>query len=120
MEVRPNGWTAPREMADNLFKNNQYIANAELLIYRNIKTGNERTVVNEDIKSHLSGLSHSVKGAAETGVETGVAGVYGVGSTIGSTIRSTIRSTIGLCGSSNTPTSNNDTPSSHDESKPYN
>ena len=93
VKVRLEGWLAPQKMADNLFKEFQSIASAELAVYREIKTGNERTVVYKDITSQLRG--------AWSCVETGATAIYNIGSTIGSS--------IGLRGSSNTPSSNNET-----------
>lgn len=102
VKVWREGWTVPRKMTEDLFKEFHSIVNTDLRVFREIETANERTVVNKDITSQLIGLGHSFKGALESvagkGVEAGAAGVYSIGSS------------IGLCESSNTPPPNNDAP----------
>ena len=78
VEVRLQGWTAAQEMANNLWRKWYSTNDAELLVYRELNTGNERTVVNR------------VKGMSVAGV------MQSVGSTVGSFLSSSLR------GSSNT------------------
>ena len=54
MTVRLEGWTAPQEMAENLLKQWQTTNSAELSVYRENKTGNERTFVRE-LESRFKG-----------------------------------------------------------------
>ena len=62
VKVRLKGWTAPQKMADNLLREWHTINNVELSVYRENKTGNDRTVVTEDLESRVSGLGESFKG----------------------------------------------------------
>ena len=50
VKVRLKGWTAPQNTADILLRECQTINSAELSVYRENKTGKERTVV-RDLKS---------------------------------------------------------------------
>ena len=54
MKVRLEGWTAPQKMAENLLKQWQTTNSAELSVYRENKTGNERTFV-RDLESRFKG-----------------------------------------------------------------
>ena len=65
VKVKQEGWTAPQKMVKNLFREWRTISNVELSVYRENKTGDERTVVTEDWESRVSGLGESVKGALE-------------------------------------------------------
>lgn len=62
VKVRLEGWTANQKMAENLLREWHTINNAELAVYRENKTGNERTVVTPDWESRLSELGESIKG----------------------------------------------------------
>ena len=92
VEVRLEGWTAPQRMAKNLWMEWRSTKDAELLVYRELNTGNERTVVNK--------------------VTVSVAGVMqSVGSTVSSLLPSSlqIQSHLPFCGSSKTlPPENED------------
>ena len=63
VKVRLEGWTVPWMMADNLLRKWQTVNSAELSVYLENKTGNERTVVRnlerrfEGALSRLSGLT---------------------------------------------------------------
>lgn len=48
VKKRVGEWTAPQEMADSLLNKWQTTESAELAVYRDLKTGNERTVVTEE------------------------------------------------------------------------
>ena len=63
VKVKQEGWTAPQKMVKNLFREWHKISNVELSVYRENKTGDERTVVTEE--SRVRGLGESVKGALE-------------------------------------------------------
>ena len=63
VKVRAEGWTAPQKMVENLLRKWHTISNVELSVYRENKTGNDRTVVTEDLESRVSGLGESFKGA---------------------------------------------------------
>ena len=63
VKVWLEGWRAPQEMVENLLRKWHTISNVELSVYRENKTGNDRTVVTEDLESRVSGLSESFKGA---------------------------------------------------------
>ncbi|CAH3179138.1 unnamed protein product, partial [Porites evermanni] len=45
VKVKQEGWTAPQKMVKNLFREWHKISNVELSVYRENKTGDERTVV---------------------------------------------------------------------------
>ena len=62
VKVRAEGWTAPPKMVENLLGKWHTINNVELSVYRENKTGNDRTVVTEDLESRVSGLGESFKG----------------------------------------------------------
>ena len=63
VNVRVEGWTAPQKMAEDLLRKWQTTNNVELSVYRENKTGNERTVVTDDLESRVSGLRENIKGA---------------------------------------------------------
>ena len=63
VKVWLEGWRAPQEMVENLLTKWHTVNNVELSVYRENKTGNERTVVTEDLESRVSGLGESFKGA---------------------------------------------------------
>ena len=65
VKVKQEGWRAPQEMVENLLTKWHIVNNVELSVYRENKTGDERTVVTEDWESRVSGLDESVKGALE-------------------------------------------------------
>ena len=54
VKVRLEGWTAPQKMADNLLTEWETINSAELSVYRENKTGKERTAV-RDLESRSKG-----------------------------------------------------------------
>ena len=55
VKVRVKGWKAPKEIAENLLREYQTTNSAELSVYRDNKTGNERTVVTKDLESRVKG-----------------------------------------------------------------
>jgi len=55
VKVRVKGWTALQNMAENLLRRWQTTERAELTVYRELETGNERTVVTEDLESRFKG-----------------------------------------------------------------
>ena len=55
VKVRLEGWTASRKMADNLLREWQTINSADLSVYRENKTGKQRTVVVRDLESLFKG-----------------------------------------------------------------
>ena len=57
------GWTAPQKMAENLFRNWHTTNISELSVYREPKTGNERTVVTQDFGSRMISVGASAFGA---------------------------------------------------------
>ena len=61
MKVWLEGWRAPQEMVKNLLTKWHTVNNVELSVYRENKTGNERTVVTEDLESRISGLGENLK-----------------------------------------------------------
>ena len=61
VKLRVEGWTAPQKMAEDLLRKWQTTNNVELSVYRENKTGNERTVVTEDLESRISGLGENLK-----------------------------------------------------------
>ena len=58
-------WTAPREMADSLLRKWQTTESAELAVYRDLKTRNDRTVVTEEsrFKAALGRVGFTSDGA---------------------------------------------------------
>ena len=63
VKVWLEGWRAPQEMVENLLTKWHIVNNVELSVYRENKTGNQRTVVTEDLESRVRGLGESFKGA---------------------------------------------------------
>ena len=63
VKVWLEGWRASQEMVENLLTKWHTVSNVELSVYRENKTGNESTVVTEDLESRVSGLGESFKGA---------------------------------------------------------
>jgi len=57
----PEGWTVPKEIENVLSVKWQSTIEAELLIYRENKTGDLRTKVKEDKDTQLSRMSDTVK-----------------------------------------------------------
>ena len=55
VKVRLEGWTASRKMTDNLLREWQTINSADLSVYRENKTGKQRTVVVRDLESPSKG-----------------------------------------------------------------
>lgn len=55
VKVRVKGWTAPQKMAENLLRNWHTTNSAELAVYIQLETGNERTVVTADLESRFKG-----------------------------------------------------------------
>ena len=55
VKVRLEGWTASRKMADNLLREWQTINSVDLSVYRENKTGKQRTVVVRDLESPSKG-----------------------------------------------------------------
>ena len=47
-------WTAPQFMDESLLRNWQTTESAELAVYRDLKTGNERTVVTEGVSGWMN------------------------------------------------------------------
>lgn len=61
VEVKMKEWKVPQKMADDLFEKWQSTDNAELKIYRENSTGDERTVVTEDLETKVSRLEEGIK-----------------------------------------------------------
>ena len=61
VKVWLEGWRAPQEMVENLLTKWHTVNNVELSVYRENKTGNERTVVSEDLEGRVSGLVKALK-----------------------------------------------------------
>ena len=66
VKVRLEGWTASWMMTDNLFREWQTTNSAELSVYRENKTGNERTVV-RDLESRFKGALLGLSGLTSVG-----------------------------------------------------
>ena len=62
----PEGWTVPKEIENVLSVKWQSTIEAELLIYRENKTGDLRTKVKEDKDTQLSRMSHTMKETWQT------------------------------------------------------
>ena len=71
-------WTAPQEMADSLLRKWQTTESAELVVYRDLKTSNERTVVTEEnrFKAALGRVGFTSDGANVSGWMSTGANVY--------------------------------------------
>ena len=65
-DVWLEGWTACEKMEDNLLREWQSTNIAELLIFREIKTGKERTFVIKDFETRMKSLEESIKGLLES------------------------------------------------------
>ena len=65
-DVRLKGWTACREMEDNLLRKWQSTNIAELLVFRENKTGKERTLVIKDFETRMKSLGESIKALLES------------------------------------------------------
>ena len=60
------GWRACQEMENNLLRNWQSTNIAELLVFRENKTGKERTLVIKDFKTRMKSLGESIEGLLES------------------------------------------------------
>ena len=60
VKVRVKGRAAPQKMAEDLLRNWRTTNSAELSVYRERKTGNERTVVTQDFESRMSAISGNI------------------------------------------------------------
>ena len=65
-DVRLEGWRACGKMEDNLLREWQSTNIAELLVFRENKTGTERTLVIKDFESRVKSLGESIKGLLES------------------------------------------------------
>ena len=61
-DVRLEGWRACQEMENNLLRTWQSTNIAELLVFRESKTGEERTLVMKDFETRMKSLGESIKG----------------------------------------------------------
>ena len=66
VKVRLEGWTASWKMADDLLRNWQTVNSAELSVYVENKTGNERTVV-RNLESRFEGALLGLPGLTSVG-----------------------------------------------------
>ena len=64
VEMISEGWAPPQEIVDNLLKQWRSTSDAELLIYRDNETGNDRVVVKEDSK--ITQLTETLKDVKDT------------------------------------------------------
>ena len=62
----PEDWRVPIEIENKLSDKWQSTIDAELLIYRENKTGDLRTKVSEDKDTQLSRMSHTIKETWQT------------------------------------------------------
>ena len=65
-DVRLEGWTACREMEGNLLRKWQSTKIAELLVFRENKTGEERTLVIKDFETRMKSLGESIRDLLES------------------------------------------------------
>ena len=65
-DVRLEGWTACQNMEENLLRNWQSTNIAELSVFRNNKTGQERTLVIKDFETRMKPLGEGMKGFLES------------------------------------------------------
>ena len=65
-DVRLEGWRACGKMEDNLLREWQSTNIAELLVFRENKTGKERTLVIKDFETRVKSLRESIKGLLES------------------------------------------------------
>lgn len=84
VKERVGEWTAPQEMAESLFRKWQTAESAELAVYRDLKTGNERTVVTEDLASLVKSALGRVRFASDG---ANVSGWISTGANVYDTIR---------------------------------
>ena len=84
VKERVGEWTAPQEMAESLFRKWQTAESAELAVYRDLKTGNERTVVTEDLASLVKGAFGRVRFTSDG---ANVSGWISTGANVYDTIR---------------------------------
>ena len=66
IDVRLEGWRACEKMEDNLLREWQSTNIAELLVFRENKSGNERTVVFKDFEARLKGSGERIKDLLES------------------------------------------------------
>ena len=85
-DVRLKGWTACEKMEGNLLREWQSTNIAELLVFRENKTGKERTLVIKDFETRMKSLGESigagVSGLANAGVQAIGAGANVVGTSV--------------------------------------
>ena len=65
-DVWLEGWRACQEMENNLLRKWQSTNIAELLVFRENKTGKERTLVIKDFKTRMKSLGESIEGLLES------------------------------------------------------
>ena len=65
-DVRLKGWTACKEMEGNLLRKWQSTNIAELLVFRENKTGKERTLVIKDFETRVKSLGETIKALLES------------------------------------------------------
>ena len=65
VEQRLEEWAAPQAIANHLLEEWESTDNVELLVYQENKTGNLRTVVNENKATRTRQLGESLKGATQ-------------------------------------------------------
>ena len=65
-DVRLEGWKACEKMEGNLLREWQSTNIAELLVFRENKTGKERTLVIKDFETRMKSLGESIKGLLES------------------------------------------------------
>ena len=112
-DVRLKGWTACEKMEGNLLREWQSTNIAELLVFRENKTGKERTLVIKDFETRMKSLGESigagVSGLANAGAQaigaganvvgTSVAGLANIGANVVGTGLSAIGSMLSSSGS---------------------
>ena len=78
VKKRVGEWTVPQFMAESLLRKWQTTESAELAVYRDLKTGNERTVVTEEsrFKTALGRVGFTSDGANVSGWMSTGANVY--------------------------------------------
>ena len=85
-DVRLKGWTACEKMEGNLLREWQSTNIAELLVFRENKTGKERTLVIKDFETRMKSLGESigagVSGLANAGAQAIAAGANVVGTSV--------------------------------------
>ena len=92
VKKRVGEWTAPQFMDESLLSEWQTTESAELAVYRDLKTGNERTFVTEDLESFFKGALGRVgvtsEGANVSGWMNTGASLYGAIRQYGSNLMS--------------------------------